>query len=182
MENNNIKQGLTYGIIGGLIFLVQLFGSWAICSVKNFVIVSGITSIFPFLFIILLVVGFKLRKDNGGLYSFQEALQFTFFAYVVFAIIEAFGNYLLYALVDTDLTKNVIPATILLWQQLFEYLGFPWPDEEISNKDVKRQLESEITNFKQVFLGLGLAIVLNFVKALILSIIIKKNEEIPDQI
>ncbi|MEY4334542.1 MAG: hypothetical protein RLZZ196_3286, partial [Bacteroidota bacterium] len=26
MENNNIKQGVTYGIIGGLIFLVLSFG------------------------------------------------------------------------------------------------------------------------------------------------------------
>ena len=48
---------------------------------------------------------------------------------------------------------------------------------------VKRmQAEPKITSFKQVFLGLGLAIVFNFVKALILSIIIKKNEEVPDQI
>jgi hypothetical protein len=33
-----------------------------------------------------------------------------------------------------------------------------------------------------VFLGLGMSLVLNFVKALILSVIVKKNEEVPEQI
>ena len=56
MENNNIKQGLTYGIVGGLIFLVLLFGLWAVGSVENFVAVTGVTTFIPYLFIILLVV------------------------------------------------------------------------------------------------------------------------------
>ena len=59
MENNNIKQGVTYGIIGGLIFLVLSFGLWAVGSVENFVSVTGVTTFIPYLFIILLVVGFN---------------------------------------------------------------------------------------------------------------------------
>ncbi len=50
MENNNIKQGLTYGIVGGLIFLVLLFGLWAVGSVENFVAVTGVTTFIPYLF------------------------------------------------------------------------------------------------------------------------------------
>ena len=83
MENNNIKQGVTYGIVGGLIFLALLFGLWAVGSVENFVAVTGVTTFIPYLFIILLVVGFKLRKDNGGLYSFNFYLShFAEFIYV----------------------------------------------------------------------------------------------------
>jgi len=44
------------------------------------------------------------------------------------------------------------------------------------------QAEPKTTSFKQVFLGLGLAIVFGFIKALVLSIIVKKNEEVPEQI
>jgi hypothetical protein len=180
MENNNIKQGLTYGIVGGLIFLVLLFGVWAVGSVENFVAISGVTTFIPYLFIILLVVGFKLRKDNGGLYSFKEALQFTFVAYVVFALIEALGNYVLYALVDPDMTAKVMEISIAKTLQMMEKFG---ASEAQVEETVKRmQAEPKITSFKQVFLGLGLAIVFNFVKALILSIIIKKNEEVPEQI
>ena len=180
MENNNIKQGLTYGVIGGLIFLVLLFGIWAVGSVENFVAVTGITTFIPYLFIILLAVGFKLRKDNGGLYSFKEALQFTFVAYVVFALIEALGNYVLYALIDPDMTAKVMEISIAKTLQMMEKFG---ASEAQVEETVKRmQAEPKITSFKQVFLGLGLAIVFNFVKALILSVIIKKNEEVPDQI
>ena len=180
MENNNIKQGVTYGIVGGLIFLALLFGLWAVGSVENFVAVTGVTTLIPYLFIILLVVGFKLRKDNGGLYSFKEALQFTFVAYVVFALIEALGNYVLYALVDPDMTAKVMEISIAKTLQMMEKFGAS--EAQIEDTVKRMQAEPKITSFKQVFLGLGLSIVFNFVKALILSIIIKKNEEVPDQI
>lgn len=180
MENNNIKQGLTYGVISGLIFLVLLFGSWATCTVENFVAVSGVTNFIPYLFVILGVVGFKLRKDNGGLYPFKEALQFTFVAYVVFALIEAMGNYILYALIDPEMTAKVMEITIAKTLQMMEKFGAPEAKIEETIKTL--QAEPKVTSFKQVFLGLGYAIVLNFIKALVLSIIIKKNEEVPDQI
>ena len=64
MENNNIKQGLTYGIVGGLIFLVLLFGLWAVGSVENFVAVTGVTTFIPYLFIILLVRQHLLVNDK----------------------------------------------------------------------------------------------------------------------
>ena len=180
MENNNIKQGVTYGIIGGLIFLVLLFGVWAVGSVENFVAVTGVTTFIPYLFIILLVVGFKLRKDNGGLYSFKEALQFTFVAYVVFALIEAVGTYVLYALVDPEMTAKVIEIAIAKTMQMMEKFGAS--EAQIEETIKKMQAEPKVTSFKQVFLGLGLSIVFGFIKALVLSIIVKKNEEVPDQI
>ncbi len=180
MENNNIKQGVTYGIIGGLIFLVLLFGVWAVGSVENFVAVTGVTTLIPYLFIILLVVGFKLRKDNGGLYSFKEALQFTFVAYVIFALIEAVGTYVLYALVDPEMTAKVIEIAISKTMQMMEKFGAS--EAQIEETIKKMQAEPKVTSFKQVFLGLGLAIVFGFIKALVLSIIVKKNEEVPDQI
>ena len=180
MENNNIKQGVTYGIVGGLIFLALSFGLWAVGSVENYVAVTGVTTFIPYLFIILLVVGFKLRKDNGGLYSFKEALQFTFVAYVVFALIEAVGTYVLYALVDPEMTAKVIEIAIAKTMQMMEKFGAS--EAQIEETIKKMQAEPKVTSFKQVFLGLGLAIVFGFIKALVLSIIVKKNEEVPDQI
>jgi len=180
MENNNIKQGVTYGIIGGLIFLVLSFGLWALGSVENYVAVTGVTTFIPYLFFILLVVGFKLRKDNGGLYSFKEALQFTFVAYVVYALIEAVGNYVLFAIVDPEMTAKVIEITIAKTLQMMEKFGAS--EAQIEETIKKIQAEPKTTSFKQVFLGLGLTIVFGFIKALVLSIIVKKNEEVPEQI
>lgn len=180
MDNNNIKQGVTYGIIGGLIFLAISFGPWALGSVDDFVTVATVTNFIPFHFIILLVIGFKLRKENGGLYSFKDALQFTFMAYVVYSIIEAVGTYVLYAIIDPELTGKMIEIAIAKTTQMMEKLGAPEADIEKTIK--KMQAEPKTTTFKQVFLGLGLAIGFNFVKALILSVIVKKNEEFPDQI
>jgi len=127
-----------------------------------------------------LIVGFKLRKDNGGLYSFKEALQFTFVAYVIFALIEAVGTYVLYALVDPEMTAKVIEIAIAKTMQMMEKFGAS--EAQIEETIKKMQAEPKVTSFKQVFLGLGLAIVFGFIKSLVLSIIVKKNEEVPDQI
>jgi hypothetical protein len=78
------------------------------------------------------------------------------------------------------MTAKVMEISIAKTLQMMEKFG---ASEAQIEETVKRmQAEPKITSFKQVFLGLGLAIVFNFVKALILSIIIKKNEEVPDQI
>jgi hypothetical protein len=180
MENNNIKHGITYGIVGGLIFLALSFGLWAMGSVENYVAVTGVTTFIPYLFIILLVVGFKLRKDNGGLYSFKDTLQFTFVAYVIYSIIESIGTYVLFALVDPDMTAKVIEIAIAKAVQMMEKFGAP--EAQIEETIKRMQAEPKVTSFKQVFLGLGLAIVFGFIKALVLSVIVKKNEEVPEQI
>jgi hypothetical protein len=99
---------------------------------------------------------------------------------VLFALIEALGNYVLYALVDPGMTAKVIEIATAKAVQMMEKFGAP--EAQIEETIKRMQAEPKITSFKQVFLGLGQAIVFNFLKALILSIIIKKNEEVPDQI
>jgi uncharacterized membrane protein len=112
MKPNLNQTAITYGIITGLIYLALTFGAWSIGSTDTFVSITGITTFIPYVIVTLIIVGIKLRKSNDNLLSFQEALKFSFLAYVIYALIEAIGNYVLYALVDPDLTAKVMEITM----------------------------------------------------------------------
>jgi hypothetical protein len=82
--------------------------------------------------------------------------------------------------VDPEMTAKVIEIAIAKTMQMMEKFGAS--EAQIEETIKKMQAEPKVTSFKQVFLGLGLSIVFGFIKALVLSIIVKKNEEVPDQI
>jgi hypothetical protein len=78
------------------------------------------------------------------------------------------------------MTAKVIEIAIAKAVQMMEKFGAP--EAQIEETIKRMQAEPKVTSFKQVFLGLGLAIVFGFIKALVLSVIVKKNEEVPEQI
>jgi hypothetical protein len=128
----------------------------------------------------LIIVGIKLRKQNDNLLTFAEALKFTFLAYVIYALMEAVGNYVLYAIVDKDLTAKVLEISIQKTQKLMESFGAS--EQQIEDALAKAQKEPQFTSFKQVFLGLGIGLIWNFVKSLLISLVIRREPKFEDQL
>ena len=180
MKPNINQTAITYGVITGLIFLALTFGAWAMGSADTFVSVSGITTFIPYVILTLIFAGIKLRKQNNNLLTFAEALKFTFLAYVIYALIEAIGNYVLYAVVDPDLTAKVMEISISKTQKMMEAFGAS--EQQIEDAMSKAQEEPKFTSFKQVFLGLGIALIWNFVKSLLISLIIRREPKLEDQL
>lgn len=180
MKPNFNQAAITYGVITGLIFLALNFGGWAMASTDTYVSLIGICTFVPYVIVTLIVAGIKLRKQNGNLMTFAEALKFTFLAYVVYALIEAIGNYVLYALVDPDLTAKVLEISLQKTQKLMESFGAS--QQQIDDAMTKAQNEPPNTSFKQVFLGLGIALIWNFVKSLLISLIIRREPKFEDQL
>ena len=178
MKPNVINEGVKYGIIGGLIFLLINFGTWGLFSTSTYVTALSISSFVPYVIIILIIVGLKLRKNNGDVLSYQEALKFAFVAYIVVALIEAICNYTLYNLVDHDLTAKVLEITKEKTLKMMEKFGATDSQREDAIK--KMDSESKQTNFKTVFLGFGLALIWNFVKSLLIALVIRKEEKFAD--
>ena len=112
--------------------------------------------------------------------SFQEALKFTFLAYVIYALIEAIGNYVLYALVDPDLTAKVMEITMQKTMKMMERFGASEQQLEEAMSKVKE--EPKHTSFKQIFLGLGITLIWNFCKSLLISLVIRKEAKFEDQL
>lgn len=180
MKPNFNQAAITYGIITGLIFLAISFGGWAMASTSTYVSILGICTFIPYVIITLIIAGIKLRKQNDNLMTFAEALKFTFLAYVIYALIEAIGNYVLYAIVDPDLTAKVLEITIQKTQKMMEAFGAS--EQQMEEAMTKAQSEPQFTSFKQVFLGLGMALIWNFVKSLLISLIIRREPKFEDQL
>lgn len=179
MKPNFNQSAIMYGVITGLIFLAITFGTWAMGSTESFVSITGITIFIPFVIVTLIIGGIKLRKSNGNVMTFQEALKFTFLAYVIYAVIEAVGNYVLYAIVDPDLTAKVMEITIQKTMKMMEAFG--GSEQQIEEAMDKVKEEPKHTSFKQVFLGLGISLIFNFCKSLLISLIIRREEKFGDQ-
>lgn len=179
MKPNFNQSAIMYGVITGLIFLAITFGAWAMGSTESFVSIIGIATFVPFVVVTLIIGGIKLRKSNGNLMTFQEALKFTFLAYVIFAIIEAVGNYVLYAVIDPDLTAKVMEITIQKTMKMMETFGAS--EQQVEEALEKAKQEPKHTSFKQVFLGLGIGLIWNFCKSLLISLVIRREAKFEEQ-
>ncbi len=178
MKVNVVNEGLKYGIIGGLLFLLINFGAWGIGSTATFVSVISISSFIPYVIIILIVMGLKLRKAYDNLLTFKDALKFAFVAYLIIALTEAVGNYVLYNFLDHDLTAKVFEISREKALKMMQKFGAS--DQQVDDAMKKMDGEAKQTTFKTVFLGLGLAIVWNFVKSLLIALVIRKEEKFAD--
>lgn len=178
MKPNLNQTAIMYGVLTGLIFLAITFGAWAMSTTETFVTVLGITTFVPYVIVPLIIGGIKLRKQSDNIMTFGEALKFTFLAYVIFALMEAIGNYVLYAVVDPDLTSKVLEITIQKTQKMMEAFGAS--EQQMEEAMTKAQSEPQYTSFKQVFLGLGTSLIWNFVKSLLISLIIRREPKFED--
>lgn len=172
MKINIINEGLKFGLICGLTAVLIMLGSWTM-GIKVFTATQFYSAFFPFMIIILIIGGLQLRKQNDGLLTFAEALKFNFLSYVVAAVVIAITTYLLYNFIDKDLTQKSAEIALAKSRDIMEKMG---SSEEDIEKAMKNSAESmKETGFKKILLGTGIGLIWDFVKALILAAIIKKE-------
>ena len=176
MQNTIVKEAIKYGIIAGLIEAIIMYGSWA-AGLDTYVSVAGIANFVPYMIVLFLVAGFQLRKNLGGYLSFQEALKFTFLAYVIAVAIEAVSTYILFSVIDPDLTSKVFAVTKEKMLKMMQKMGTPQSaiDDAARDMDAKQQ-----TGMKNIFLGMGFSLIMGFFKALLISLVIKKDRKVDE--
>jgi len=108
------QKAIIYGVIGGLIsvaislliylFNPMLFADWWVGLVG-----------FPFTIAILLVLGFAIRKENGGYLKFGEAFLNMLVTGVIMTVISVLFNILLFNVIDPELpailTEQILQNT-----------------------------------------------------------------------
>ena len=172
---NIINEGLKFGLICGLSAVLIMFGSWAL-GIKTFTAVQFYSTFIPYMIIILVIGGLQLRKQNDGLLSFAEALKFNFLSYVIAAVIIAIATYILYNFIDATLTQQSAEIALAKSREFMEKMG---ASEEDIEKEIKKSAESmKDTGFKKIILGTGTFLIWDFVKALLLSVALKKEAKI----
>lgn len=178
MKANLINEGVKYGVICGLSAVLLMYGSWAV-DINTFTSVMFASTFIPYMIIILLVGGFAVRKLNGGYLNFQEGLKFNFLAYAVAAVIIAIGTYILYNIIDQTLTEKSAQIGLEKTRAMMEKFGAA---EEDIEKTMANSAESmKQTGLKEILMGTGLGLIWDFVKSLLLTLVIRKEEKFEDQ-
>lgn len=175
MEVNVTKEGIKYGVILGLVGVFLMYGSWAM-GLDAFIKVTSIGAFVPYIIITLIVAGLNLRKQNGNILPFKDAMKFTFLTYVIVAVITAIATYILYNIVDKELTQKSFEIGLEKTRTLMEKFGAS--EEQIDEALKKAEAEGQESGFKKIFLGTGLGLIWDFVKSLLITIIIRRENKV----
>jgi len=166
---NFIREGVKIGLINGAIALLLMYGSY-FAGLDTFVTFQYVTRYIPYMMVILIIYGFQLRKRNGGYLAFREGLQYSFASYVVVALLMAIGTYILFNLVDKELTQKTFDAAIGTMKRM------GMTEEEIEKVAGKK--EELKTGIATIFLGTGMGLIWDFVVSLIVAVIIRREKPV----
>jgi hypothetical protein len=169
-------EGLKFGLIIGVVELVIMYGSYY-SGMNNFVAVQFISKFIPYSLLILIIGGLNLRKKNGGYLTLKQGLQFAFLAYIISALMVAIGVYILFNIIDKDLTEKTMAISMERNTKMMEQLHVP--QNEI-DESIAQAKETKQTGFREIFLGFGYSVIIGFIKSMLIGFVIRKeNKNLP---
>ncbi len=178
MKANVINEGLKYGIVCGLVAVLITYVSWAM-GLQTFITVGFYAKFIPYMIAILIFGGLQVRKQNeGGLLPFAQALKFSFFAYVVAAIIIAICTYILYNIIDKELTQKSMQVAIEKVRTMLEKFG--QSEEEIAKAIKKTEESAKDTGPGRILLGSAFGLIWDFIVSLLIALVIRKEEKLAE--
>jgi len=167
------KEGAKIGIINGAIVLLLMYAGYFM-GIDTFVTIQFTDTFLPYMIIILIIYGFQLRKRNGGYLSLKDGLQYSFLSYVIAGLLVAVGTYILYNLIDKNLTQKSFDVSIEKMKAFSKNMGVPEDkiDEQLGTKQPQK------TTLGNILVGMGARWILDFVKCLIISLIIRREKPV----
>ncbi|HWC52409.1 MAG TPA: DUF4199 domain-containing protein, partial [Chitinophagaceae bacterium] len=168
---NFIEEGMKLGLFNGGFGLLLMYGGYFM-GINTFVTMQFVTAFIPYMIAALIIYGLSLRKRNNQLLSYKEGLQYSFISYVIAAVILAIGTYVLYNMIDPELTDKTFNIGLEKTKSFMERMGAS--QDEIDKALEKASQGKKETNLSNILLGTGLGLLWDFVKSLIISLIIRK--------
>lgn len=183
MEDNiDLKrQALIYGVLLGVInFVLGIAYMYIAKDITSFMTFYTVTFVMNFVLFIAIVVYFviRLRKVNGGYWSFKTSLQNIFIMLAVSVVLSTLGTSM-YNAVFPDLQASMIDNSLNLTIESMESFGADDDaiDEAVAKIEQERDALGQIT-IGQVIKGIFISLLMYFVFALILAAIFKKEKPI----
>lgn len=172
MNKISLRQSIIAGVIGGLIYSILSFGTYY-TSMKSFAGFSFAFSLIPVVLVIILILGFKLRKKLGGYVSFKEVLQYALVAYLIYEIIVAIITYILFIVIDPLLTQKLYDTSIHTSVDFMKNMGAT--QAQIDETIAKARKNSPETGVGTIVKGIAWSLIWDFVKSLLIAWIVKKD-------
>jgi hypothetical protein len=169
------SQAIKFGILAGFIETAIMYGSYY-GGMDVFITTQVVARFIPYTIVILLVAGFRLKNKLGGYLSLKEGLQFAFLAYVISELVVAVSTYVLYNVIDPQLTAKSIEIGAQRTRSMMEKINSP--ESDINEAVAKIKGSKESTGIKQIFLGLGYGLIFDFVKSMLIAFVIKRERPV----
>jgi hypothetical protein len=165
--------GILLGISFVLLFGLLSFIYWK-KGVEIYYSFLHYSTFIPWLAGILAAACWLWTRKNGPYLPFLDALQFFFVAYLIYELGYALITVLLYDILDKTLYYRVLEFS--LNQKMGEYLQQHQPVVQLQDAlDSARKNSGEGVTAKQLTLGFGQNLLLDFVKSLLLAIVLQKK-------
>ena len=165
--------GVYMGVFFTLLFAIGSYVCWK-AGLSNFVTFLKWSTWAPIMFIGLPVVCFLWRQKNGFYLSFLEALQFFFVAYLVYEIGYALVNIVLYDVLDKTLYSRALQFNLEQLKASLQQMNQSVVSVQ-SEIDQAKADPFKGVSVKQLLLGFGQNLVMDFVKSLLLGIVLKEK-------
>jgi hypothetical protein len=167
------KEGLKIGLLNGAIALLILFGSYYI-GIEFFMDVKMVEWLIPYMIAVLLIAGIRLRKKNGSYLTMKQGIQFAFLSYIVAEVMIGIGTHVLYNVIHPELGRITFEKGLERTITMMKEIGAPQKD--IDEEVAKARKAGADTGFKNIFLGTGLMLIWDFMKSLLISLVIRKEK------
>ncbi len=176
-NSSNVKNGVTFGVIIGLIYCVSLFARYNMVSSGPIMI--GLIGLIFYLIIIGVMVfcGIKRRKELGGYITFKDAFQTIFVAILIGELIYFVFNFIYLKYVDPNYYDKFYNAMEQFMQKNIK--DETKLDEQLNN--LKEQLDTQKTKggtIKGIALSYLISVAVSGIIGMIVSLIIRKNPPI----
>lgn len=178
MKVNVVNEGVKYGSICGLIAVLLMYVPWAM-GLNIFVSFQFYTAFIPYMIAIIIFGGLQVRKQNGGFLPYAQALKFSFLSYVIAALIIAIATYVLYNVIDKELTQKSMQVALEKTRSMMEKFGAS--EDDIANAMKKTEEGASDTGLSKILLGTGMGLIWDFCKSLLIALTIRKEEKFTEQ-
>jgi hypothetical protein len=167
------RLGILMGIFYVFLFALLSVICWQ-AGLAQYVAFLKYSTLLPLMVLGLAAACWWWRQKNGPYLDFLKALQFFFVAYLIYEAGYALVTILLYDILDKTLYYRALEFS--LSQQRAELLLKHLPDVQIKDalENAAKDRDQGVT-VKQLILGFGQNLLLDFVKSLVLSVVLQKK-------
>jgi hypothetical protein len=174
------KHALTYGLLAGLIVVAlnliiylinpMLLASWGL-----------IFLMVPIMFVLLLVLGFNIRKAEGGYLTFGKGFVSVFVAGLIISVFSTIYSIVLFQVIDPTLSERLVEE---MFDKMLGFIErFDVPTDEIEG-EFDKAIEKAADQFSvsSQLMGIFSSAFWWAIGSLIVAAIVKKNPPVDEVI
>jgi hypothetical protein len=178
-KSTNLSNGLTFGVIAGLVYCISLFIRYSVTS-TNVIMTAALSLLFYLVVIgVLVFCGLTRKKQLGGYIDLKTSFQTIFIAILLAELIYVVFNFIYLKFIDPGYLDRLKTAM----EKLFESSGMSDSQKEKQMELMEERIaQQKNAGFGGIALSYLIGVAITGVCGLIISLAIRKKKLVFDNI